>query len=246
MDELNIVRMNSQQLSYRTKMALISIIRENGKDGKPFKLPNEDELATRLGVSRNVLRDALMSLEELGFVTRRRSKGTIASPAVANAICRLDTDPELYRMIQRAGYTPTVKHLFLGIDPDCPPEENGTVLKFVSKKIFYADDTPVSLCIDRFAERDSLTEEELSRQMQDQSHKVTLENIYGTAYAYTMAHIDAVLPDEETAAHLELSPATPVLLMEDYGYNYDHELIVRSTLYFRSGILDLKFLRKNW
>ena len=74
MDELNIVRMNSQQLSYRTKMALISIIRENGKDGKPFKLPNEDELATRLGVSRNVLRDALMSLEELGFVTRRRSK----------------------------------------------------------------------------------------------------------------------------------------------------------------------------
>ncbi|MBQ3102779.1 MAG: GntR family transcriptional regulator [Oscillospiraceae bacterium] len=246
MDELNIVRMNSQQLSYRTKMALISIIRENGKDGKPFKLPNEDELATRLGVSRNVLRDALMSLEELGFVTRRRSKGTIASPAVANATCRLDTDPELFRMIQRAGYTPGIKHLFLGVDSNYPPEENGVTLKLVSKKIFYADETPAALCIDRFAEHEPLSEEDLSQKMRDQSHKDTLENIYGTAYAYTMAHIDAVLPDEETAACLGVSTSAPVLLMEDYGYNYDHELIVRSTIYFRPGILDLKFLRKNW
>ena len=116
----------------------------------------------------------------------------------------------------------------------------------VSKKIFYADETPAALCIDRFAEHEPLSEEDLSQKMRDQSHKDTLENIYGTAYAYTMAHIDAVLPDEETAACLGVSTSAPVLLMEDYGYNYDHELIVRSTIYFRPGILDLKFLRKNW
>lgn len=246
MDKLNIVRMNSQQLSYRTKMALISIIRENGKDGKPFKLPNEDELAARLGISRNVLRDALMSLEELGIVTRRRSKGTIASPAVANAVCRLDTEPELSGMIQRAGYTPDVKNLFLGPNPDGSAQEDGTVLKLLSKKVFYANGTPAALCIDRFAERDILTEETFARQVEENSHTNVLENIYGTVYAYTMAHIDAILPDAETARHLEVTTDTPILVLEDFGYNFDHELIVRSTMYFRPGILDLKFLRRNW
>ncbi len=246
MDELNVVQMNSQQLSQRTKMALISMIQEKGKNGKPFKLPNEDELANRLGISRNVLRDALMSLEEMGLVTRRRSKGTIASPAVANAICRLDTDPELYPMIQRAGYTPGIKHIFLGTDPNCTPEADGALLKTVSKKVFYADETPVALCIDRFPDLSIFAEKDLLQKMRDQTHKDTLENIYGTSYAYTMAHITATLADEEIAEHLEISPSSAVLFMEDFGYNYDHELVIRSTIYFRPGILDLKFLRKNW
>ena len=61
MKTIKIKPVDSQQLSDRAKFALISIIQENGKDGKPFKLPNEDELASRLNVSRNVLRDALMN-----------------------------------------------------------------------------------------------------------------------------------------------------------------------------------------
>ena len=128
MDKLTTAQMSSQQLSQRAKMALITMIQEKGINGKPFKLPNEDELANQLGISRNILRDALMSLEEMGLVTRRRSKGTIASPAVANAVCRLDTEPELSAMIQRAGYTPDVKNLFLGPNPENPVQEDGTVL----------------------------------------------------------------------------------------------------------------------
>lgn len=246
MNNLKIKPMDSQQLSYKTKRALISIIQENGKDGKPFKLPNEDELARSLNVSRNVLRDALMSLEEMGMVTRRRSKGTLASPLIANTKCRLDTDPELVKMMQHAGYDTRIETIFLGIDPKCAPDPDGKLLNITSKKIFYTNDVPTAYCIDQFVNDFSLSEDEIIERMKGHSHKEILEDIYNTAYAYTLAHIDAIIPNKELCKYLSITPKTPVIKLLDEGFNYDHELVVRTITYFRSGTLDLKVLRKSW
>ena len=64
--------------------------------------------------------------------------------------------------------------------------------------------------------------------------------------AYTLSHIDAVIPPPAVAELMQLSAGEPVLLMDDHVYNYDHEIVAHSIIYFRSGILDLKFLRRNW
>jgi len=245
MKTIKIKPVDSQQLSYRTKLALISIIRENGKDGKPFKLPNEDELASKLNVSRNVLRDVLMSLEEMGIVTRRRSKGTIASPYIANAACRLDTDPVFSQMLKHAGYESKVKTLFFGFVNDEATEPTGELLNLVSKKLFYADGVPVAYIIDRFLNKTDLKDEDIAR-LSELSHKEILEQVYDTPYAYALAHIDAILPDKEVSQYLEIDPMTPVVYLRDQGFNFDHELIVVTSTYIRSGTLDLKVLRKSW
>ena len=84
------VSIGSQKLlSQTTKLAIINMIQHNAKPGVPYKLPNEGELAATLGVSRNVLRDSLASLAEMGLVTRRRGRGTIANTDLANAKCRI-------------------------------------------------------------------------------------------------------------------------------------------------------------
>jgi GntR family transcriptional regulator len=80
-------------LSQKTKLAIINIIQKNAKPGVPYKLPNEGEMSATLGVSRNVLRDSLAALAEMGLITRRRGRGTIANPEVANAKFRIDIDP---------------------------------------------------------------------------------------------------------------------------------------------------------
>ena len=245
MDTLNITRMDSEQLSYKTKMALIDIIRINGTDGRPFKLPNEDELSQRLGVSRNVLRDALMSLEEMGIVTRRRSKGTMANPKIATAAGRLDTNPELFHMIEEAGYRPRVEAVRMGFVFEPDPALEGEFYLNV-EKLFYADDLPAAYCADHISGKYANVSSELALELRELSHYKFIERHCRVSMAYTMAHIDAALPEPWLAEQLQIPAAEPVLLMDDYAYSYDHELVAHSTIWFRRGILDLQFLRKSW
>ena len=70
------------------------------------RLPTEPELAAELGVSRATLREALRSLEEDGFVSRRRGAGTYATnrPRLRN---NLDVNFGVTAMIRAAGMTPS-------------------------------------------------------------------------------------------------------------------------------------------
>lgn len=246
MNGINIMRMENEELSHKTKKALIDIILKNGENGSPFKLPNEDELSQRLGVSRNVLRDALMSLEEVGIVTRRRSKGTIANPRVASATCRLDVGPELYHMLEDAGYRVRVETLRLGFeyqsDPAFPDEDSYLNVE----KVFYADETAVAYCADHIDRSYADRAKDPLAALENISHYQFLEHFCNTSMAYTMAHIDALVPEPWLKEILQTAPGEPVLSMDDYAYNFDHELVTHSTIYFRRGFLDLKFLRKSW
>jgi GntR family transcriptional regulator len=69
------------------------------------RLPTEPALAAELGVSRATLREALRSLEEDGFVSRRRGAGTYAThrPRLRN---NLDVNFGVTAMIRATGMTP--------------------------------------------------------------------------------------------------------------------------------------------
>ena len=77
----------------------------SGAIGPGARLPPEPELAAELGVSRATLREALRSLEEDGFVSRRRGAGTYVThrPRLRN---NLDVNFGVTAMIRAAGMTP--------------------------------------------------------------------------------------------------------------------------------------------
>ena len=242
-----IKRVDNEELSHKTKRALIDIICQNTDSDAPFKLPNEDNLSQSLGVSRNVLRDALMSLEEIGVVTRRRSIGTIANPKIAREHGRLDINPELMRMIREDGYTVRVETLRLGFVFEKEPAlegDNGCYLNV--EKVFYADDEVVAYCADHIAGRYAEAAKDSILRLQDVSHYEFLEECCGTSMAYTMVSIDAVMPGRELRETMGLPEGVPTLKLDDLVYNLNHEIVVHSNIYFRSGALALKFLRKNW
>jgi len=60
--------------AYQTLKTLL----ESGKIPPGHKLPSEDELARQLNISRVTLRSALLKLELLGYVVRKRGVGTFA------------------------------------------------------------------------------------------------------------------------------------------------------------------------
>ena len=76
-----------------------------GRIGPGSQLPPEPQLASKLGVSRATLRDALGSLEDEGLVTRTRGSGTFLAhrPRARN---NLDANFGVSEAIRAAGMRP--------------------------------------------------------------------------------------------------------------------------------------------
>ena len=77
------------------------------------RLPPEVELATALGVSRTVVRDALSELERGGYIERVRGIGTVVNRGVAALDHRMDRKVEFTRRIAESGRTPHTDHLLV-------------------------------------------------------------------------------------------------------------------------------------
>ena len=63
---------------------------ENGRYSGAAQLPSELELASDLGVSRTVVRDALSELERDGYLERVRGIGTLVNRDVVQLKNRMD------------------------------------------------------------------------------------------------------------------------------------------------------------
>ena len=64
--------MSSQPTQSKTIRANLLSAMKNGEYANSERLPRENVLAEKLGISRTQLRDILASLEREGFITRRR------------------------------------------------------------------------------------------------------------------------------------------------------------------------------
>ena len=76
--------MERRSASADVQTQLQSLI-ERGHFKPNERLPSEIELARSFGVSRPVVREALMSLQALGFTASQTGKGTFVDLAIASA-----------------------------------------------------------------------------------------------------------------------------------------------------------------
>lgn len=245
-DKLVIKKLNNEQLSQRLKKALIDLIKENEQDGNLLKLPNETVLAEELGVSRNSLRDVLKVLEGEGYITRQRSKGTVANIEVVNATSRIDLKMELHDMIEEEGYKPSFKTQRIEFMETLDPVFGKSEKRFLQiEKVFYADDIPAVYCIDRVADSYAKRGENEISLLKEISLYNFLENYCNTSIEYVLAGIEVSVPPKNIAECLEIPLDIPILRLDDIGYDYNHGHVIHSNLYFKSGVLNLNILRKR-
>ena len=161
------------------------------------KLPNEDRIGERFGVSRATVREAVLGLLEAGYLTRRHGSGTYVAKAPRSRH-PLESTVDYAAMIRAAGLAPATVTLSEQ-RRDATREEfehlhTDTVTEL--ERVRTADERPIIYSRDRFVDTDP-------------SHVVRRAS----------AHLIPTLADEHLAATLGVAAGTPLLKLDQIAYD---------------------------
>ncbi len=187
----------------------------NGSYGPHEKLPSENELMKRFGVSRITVRQALRDLHAEGLVFSSQGKGTFVSkPKAVQDVLKLEGFGEA---MHSKGYDTSAT--VLDINDRCRPpkavkeafslEGNEPVLEI--KRIRYLNHKPVSYDISYFPEALGYRLKKLDL---TQDIFPTIENQLGIPLGRADYRLEAQLADSSVAKLLEIKSGSPIMWVE--------------------------------
>lgn len=180
----------------------------SGKLAPGAKLPNENDIADRFGVSRATVREAVLGLMEAGYLARRHGSGTYVtkSPRSRHA---LDTTVSYTEMIREAGHEPSVT-VVSKVTRDATVDEREaleteTVVEL--ERVRFADRRPVIYSRDRVAAAlvDGYPDEAFDRSL------YALLSDAGREVRHATAELLPVVADAKLARLLEVKRGAPLL-----------------------------------
>ena len=204
------------------------------------RLPGERELSASLGVSRMTLRQALSDLESCGDLVRipgRAGGAFVAEPRVEVDLTRLTG---LTDQLQRAGRRAGAR--VLGARRVVPePAVAGALglgpraVAFEVRRVRSANRMPVALETSWLPAR--LVPGLLDRTLSGSLYAV-LRRHYGLEPLTAEERLAPVLADDETAAHLDVPPGTPLMRVERTAHLADGAVIEFARDLFRADRVD--------
>ena len=209
------------------------------------QLPSEASIAKDLGVSRNTLREAYVTLENEGVIVRRHGIGTFVAqpPYIQDS---LNEFSPFAQIIQDVGYTPNFKTLSTEII-EAPPEvcdvlklkANATV-RYI-QRIVLADQKPVIYVEDYVPSEIDL---QVSSWETFEGNLVeVLTKTLETPLHQIQSFIRARALPADISEFFELPVGTPILGVRSTIYNLDNQAVTFSKLCFNSEIIELNIVR---
>jgi GntR family transcriptional regulator len=211
------------------------------------RLPSEPDLAAQYGVSRGTVRQALAVLEREGAIIRRQGDGTYVH-YISRAQTRAEHAYEFTDLLRSAGFEPGIRldsfsyeHLNADLSARLDMEPNTPAL--VVRKTFLANGEPAIHCIDRIPTkwiRFEFDDDELRQPifdfMRERCNLVTVQNL---------AEIIPTAASPQIAEILNLQPGSPLLCIEEVGYDADGKAVVLHTAYYHDNFVRFSLLRKR-
>ena len=228
----------------QVKEYLIGYITQN-KLQRNDQLPSEAAIAKELGVSRNTLREAYISLENEGIIVRRHGIGTFvaSSPLIHDS---LNEFSPFAQIIQEGGYTPnfqTLSMAFVTADADVSdvfgiPE---TAEIRCIKRLVLAGQQPVIYVEDYMAP--SLESASLDWEAFDGNTVHFLAGSLDTPLHQIQSTIRASTIAPEISGYLELAEGSPILSVRSTIYAIDGQAVNYSKISFNSNIVEFNIVR---
>jgi len=211
------------------------------------KLPSEQDLAARFGVSRATVREALKIMEEERVVLCRHGVGRFLAPDPASVLTdemtRLKSVTELTRGL---GISPTTKVISLREEPaddlvssrlDLEPSSPVVVVERVRQ----AKGEPVIYTVDYFARH--VVPGPLRAEEFEGSLFAQMEEKWGLQLVYAKTVISAILLDSETCQRIGVPEGIPWLMMEEIVLDAQDRPQLYSNDYHRGDKMQFRVLR---
>ena len=241
-------RLGGELRSQHTAARLLEEL-ENGRYSGAAQLPSELELASDLGVSRTVVRDALSELERDGYLERVRGIGTLVNRDVGQLKNRTVQKLEFYKMIRAMGKEPRSDNLSVTREIASPalveklqlPTDAPQTLVFVRRRVM-ADDTPVLFSTDilplSLFDNKRLEGIDFSQPIFD----IAARHCH-TEVTETVAHLHAVSGPAGIRRQLALRPEQALLQLEEICYSRLCKPVLCCQTYY-TDFFDFAMVRK--
>lgn len=243
-DRIQIMSINTSSRIQQSKEYLLNYIAKN-KLRRNDQLPSEATIAKILGVSRNTLREAYISLESEGVIVRRHGIGTF----VANSSLIRDSLNEFLpfaQIIKDGGYTPDFKTLSMGyvnvqVDiSDVLSTSPSQELRCV-KRIVLADEQPVIHIEDYIAPYADAAVQNWDAF--DGNMVEFLAASLPTSLHQIQSSIRAAALSFDLSQYLELDEGAPILSVRSTIFATDNQPVTYSKICFNSDIVELNIVR---
>ncbi len=235
---------NTKTRLEQVKSGLLSYIHQN-QLGRNDQLPAEAAIAKTLGVSRNTLREAYISLESEGIIIRRHGIGTfIAQPPLIRD--SLNSFAPFAQIIQDVGFTPnfeTISATFEKVSEDIRSllDISANQETQCVKRIVLADDDPVIYIEDYISPL--VNTANLTWDSFDGNMVQLLSATLDTRLHQIQSNIRAAALPSEISQYLNLATGTPVLSVRSTIYTIDNQVVNFSKICFNSDIVELNTVR---
>lgn len=214
------------------------------------RLPAENDIAKTFGISRTLVRDCLAKLEREGFISRKHGIGTIINKHVLREKIRLDLEQEFLEMIKAAGYEPDVAYVTadrVEADEEIADKLQVNVGDKVirSIRLITASGEPAIYCIDYIAERLLVSKEYDAEILLKKPIFEFIRRYCNTDVFMDLSEVQAVVASSEVAAELHVEINSPLLYIDEIGYNFVGQAVLYSQEYYKNGIFKQMILRKK-
>lgn len=207
------------------------------------KLPNEDELAERSGVSRATVREAVGGLVEAGYLTRRHGSGTYVAGTLPRRHA-LDMSVSYLAMIRDAGMEPGLVVLDQG-EREASEEEAEALKVEVGEpllrveRIRTADGRPVVYSVDRLALRHIA---DGGKQIDASLYSLLAKSNH--AVRGGSARLKPVVADQRLAELLEVEQGTPLLRIDQVDFDGEGRPVMLSDEWHAADAFELHINRR--
>ncbi|WLV25569.1 GntR family transcriptional regulator [Aciduricibacillus chroicocephali] len=218
--------------------------------GKSNKLPREEELAKRLGVSRITVRSALAQLAAEGTIFRKQGKGTFVNTEAIQIQVNFSPIEDFRKVIIKSGYKVeteirqiTVRGATSNESLELDIPVNSEII--IIDKIFFADKHAAIYCIDRiptalFVGKINKTNMSLPQAELVKKH-MNRKIIWDKVELLTTTTSE--IPDLER--YFESRQTNSLLKCNVVNFDEDDKPIIYSTEYINTDLIKFNLIRKK-
>jgi len=250
---MNKTPVRQSSLSSQILGILIEQIR-NGTYPPETPLPPENQLAENFKVSRATIRSAFDRLEAMGLIIRRQGVGTFVRKSL-NISNLLNQFIDFPRLIADNGFEPGFEQLRTELISPTPEQIQSFKLTpddriLEIEKVFLANGDPIIYCINHIPKwvfQDVFTVEQVIQPGLTEPILEFLEQKCGQSIAYYISSVRADILKNccVPTVFKKLDPLTPVLVIDELGYNRDEQPVHQSIEFHPGNRMNFKLIRSR-